>query len=205
MRDTAIFLGAGASKAEGAPLQGELFRDYFSSDIFKRSHDNMDRELATFFLEMFQIDVDREDTANIKFPTFEEVLGLTDLAIIRKEAFRHFDIENRAANSGSLRFIAQYLVFLVAKVLDFNLRGRATLHRTLVKTLREGNELKNAVFVSTNYDIIIDNALTEEKKHGIDLDYGVDFRNFDRPDDWKRPSMESRVSLFKPQPHVQRA
>jgi hypothetical protein len=25
MVDTAIFLGAGASKAEGAPLQGELF------------------------------------------------------------------------------------------------------------------------------------------------------------------------------------
>jgi hypothetical protein len=56
MPDIAIFLGAGASKAEGAPLQGELFRDYFSSDVFKRSHDNMDRELATFFLEMFQID-----------------------------------------------------------------------------------------------------------------------------------------------------
>lgn len=27
MVDTAIFLGAGASKAEGAPLQGELFRE----------------------------------------------------------------------------------------------------------------------------------------------------------------------------------
>ena len=49
MPDTAIFLGAGASKAEGAPLQGELFRDYFSSAIFKSSHDDMDRELATFF------------------------------------------------------------------------------------------------------------------------------------------------------------
>ena len=34
MPDTAIFLGAGASKAEGAPLQGDLFREYFSSDLF---------------------------------------------------------------------------------------------------------------------------------------------------------------------------
>jgi hypothetical protein len=64
---------------------------YFSSDTFKSRHDDMDRELATFFLEMFQIDVDREDPANIKFPTFEEVLGLTDLGIMRKEDFRHFD------------------------------------------------------------------------------------------------------------------
>src|SRR5713226_7128554 len=129
MPDTAIFLGAGASKAEGAPLQGELFRDYFSSDIFKSSHDN----------------IDREDTANIKFPTFEEVLGLTDLAIIRKEAFRHFDIENRAANSGSLRFIAQYLVFLVAKVLDAKLQKRAVEHRELVMTLRNAGKLRDIV------------------------------------------------------------
>jgi len=38
---------------------------------------------------MFRIDVDR-DVSKITFPTFEEVLSLTDLAIMRKEAFRHF-------------------------------------------------------------------------------------------------------------------
>lgn len=196
--NTAIFLGAGASKAEGAPLQGELFREYFSSAAFKNSHDDMDRELATFFHEMFQIDVDHGDIGNVSFPTFEEVLGLTDLAIMRKEAFRHFDIENRAANSGRLRFIAQYLVFLVAKVLDFKLQDRAILHRRLVTALRKGRELTNVVFVSTNYDILIDNALTEESVNGIDLDYGVEFRNFERPGDWRRPSPGQSVSLFKP-------
>jgi NAD-dependent SIR2 family protein deacetylase len=198
MVHTAIFLGAGASKAEGAPLQGELFQEYFSSDLFKNSHDEMDRELATFFSEMFQIDVDRNNISKIKFPTFEEVLGLTDLAIMRKESFRNFDIENRATNSGRLRFIAQYLVFLVAKVLDAKLRGHAELHRILVSALRNANELRNVVFVTTNYDILIDNALTEEHAHGIDLDYGVEFRNFDQPDDWTRPALDSRVQLFKP-------
>lgn len=197
MVDTAIFLGAGASKADGAPLQGELFREYFSSRLYKDSIDEMDRELATFFLEMFQINVD-EDVSKISFPTFEEVLGLTDLAILRKEAFRHFDIENRGANSGRLRYIAQYLVFLVAKVLDSKLEYRPTSHRKLVTALHEGKELKNVLFVSTNYDILIDNALTEAQVDGIDLDYGVDFRNFDRPDDWRRPRIDSRVSLFKP-------
>ncbi len=197
MIDTAIFLGAGASKAEGAPLQGELFQEYFSSDLFKNSHDEMDRELATFFTLMFQIDVDNGDISNVKFPTFEEVLGLTDLAVIRKESFRNFDIENRATNSGRLRFIAQYLVFLVAKVLDVKLRGRATLHRQLVEALRTANQLKNIVFVSTNYDILIDNALTEMRAHGIDLDYGVEFRNFDEGG-WGRPALDSRVQLFKP-------
>jgi len=198
MVDTAVFLGAGASKAEGAPLQGQLFQDYFSSDLFKNSHDEMDRELATFFALMFQIDVDNSDVSNIKFPTFEEVLGLTDLAIMRKESFRNFDIDNRATNSGRLRFIAQYLVFLVAKVLDAKLQGHAKIHRKLVSTLSSANELRKIVFVSTNYDILIDNALTEEKANGIDLDYGVEFRNFDNPGDWSRPSLNNRVQLFKP-------
>jgi NAD-dependent SIR2 family protein deacetylase len=198
MVNTAIFLGAGASCAEGAPSQGQLFADYFSSDTFRQSPEDMDRELATFFLEMFQIDVDHGDIRNIQFPTFEEVLGLTDLAIIRKEAFKHFDIENRAANSGRLRFIAQYLVFLVAKVLDFKLQDRALRHRNLVVALRDANELKRVAFVSTNYDILIDNALTEEHDQGTDLDYGVDFRNFERRDDWRRPHVNRRVSLFKP-------
>jgi len=198
MVNTAIFLGAGASKAEGAPLQGELFRKYFSSDLFRNSHADMDRELATFFLEMFHIDVDHGDMEKIDFPTFEEVLGLTDLAIMRKEAFRHFDIENRATNSGRLRFIAQYLVLLVARVLDATLEGRAEHHRKLVSALREAGELRNVVFVSTNYDILIDNALDEQYENDIDIDYGVDLRNFGNPGDWRRPRRNKSVSLFKP-------
>ena len=198
MVDTAIFLGAGASKAEGAPLQGELFADYFSSSSFRKSRGKMDRELAAFFSEMFGLDVKHGDLANINFPTFEEVLGLTDLAIMRKEAFRHFDIENRDRNSGRLRFVAQYLIFLVAKVLHEKLGDRARLHRQLVAGLRTRNALLKTAFVSTNYDILIDNALTAEHANGISLDYGVEFRNFDWPDDWKRPQRGSSVSLFKP-------
>jgi hypothetical protein len=197
MVDTAIFLGAGASKAEGAPLQGELFWDYFSSESFRRSRSSMDRELTAFFREMFNIDVKRRDLSNADFPTFEEVLGLTDLAIMRKESFRHFDIENRAKNSGRLRFVAQYLVFLVAKVLDEKLGNRARIHRQLVTGLREANKLQNTLFVSTNYDILIDNALTEEY-HYFDLDYGIEFRNFDWPNDWKRPQLGRNILLFKP-------
>jgi hypothetical protein len=179
-------------------LQGELFKQYFSSNLFRNSHEEMDRELATFFKEMFEIDIELEDPSRINFPTFEEVLGLTDLAIHRKEAFKHFDIENRATNSGRLRFIAQYLVFLVARVLDANLRNRAKFHRKLVSALQDADVLKKVVFVSTNYDILIDNALVDEYQHNIDLDYGMEFRNFDRSDDWTRPRRNRSVSLYKP-------
>lgn len=197
MTKTAIFLGAGASKAEGAPLQGELFRDYFSSCRLRRDGDVMDRELATFFRLMFGIDVEGGDVHDIEFPTFEEVLGLTDLAILRKESFRSLDIENRAVNSGMLMYIAQYLVFLVAKVLDEKLRDGQGVHRDLVRKLHYANELKNTVFISANYDILIDNALSDLYNQ-IDLDYGVEFRNFDRKGDWKRPRRNRSVTILKP-------
>jgi hypothetical protein len=140
MAHTAIFLGAGASKAEGAPLQGEIFRDYFSSKEFKKSRDAMDLELTSFFSEMFHIDVRGANLSAVTFPTFEEVLGLTDLAMTRKEAFRNFDIENRSPQSGRLRFIAQYLVFLVPKVLHGKLGHNGVWHRKLVEGLRKGNQ-----------------------------------------------------------------
>ena len=54
------------------------------------------------------------------------------------------------------------------------------------------------VFVSTNYDILIDNALVDEYRHDTDLDYGVEFRNFDRADDWTRPRRNRSVWLYKP-------
>ena len=83
--ETVIFLGAGGSKANGAPLQGEVFKEYFRSNVFKNSHENMGREIATFFAKMFGIDVHNDPVHSIVFPTFEEVLGLTDLAILRKK------------------------------------------------------------------------------------------------------------------------
>ena len=202
MADTAIFLGAGASKAEGAPLQGELFKEYFSSPDFRGKRTKMNRELTEFFSQMFKLDVKDPTLTNESFPTFEEVLGLTDLAILRKEAFRHFDIDNKEhRNSGRLRIMGQYLVFLVATVLSRKLPRRIGHHRRLVRSLHEANQLPNVVFVSTNYDILIDNALTEEPER-IDLDYGVEFRNFDaafRGDNyWHRPDLDRRVGLFKP-------
>jgi hypothetical protein len=196
--ETVIFLGGGASTAEGAPTQSELFRQYFGSKAYKASDTNMDRNLATFFSQMFGIDVDNVPARSIPFPTFEEVLGLTDLGLLRKESFKYFDLENAASNSGRLRSIQQSLIFLVAKILDQKLGEPRGFHRQLVDRLWRAGKLLNTAFISTNYDILIDNALTELHERRIDLDYGIDFRNFERPGDWERPNPSCRVLLFKP-------
>jgi hypothetical protein len=196
MLRTAIFLGAGASKAEGAPLQGELFERIFANRA-KRSKKVVHHELARFFRDMFSIDTKSKDISNILFPTFEEVLGLTDLAMLRKQGFKGFELETFGSDGSPLRNISRDLILSMAEILGSSVGAKVKWHRQLVRELDKSRTLGQTAFISTNYDILIDNALTSAFKRW-DLDYAVDFRNFDRSGDWSRPRPDRRVLLLKP-------
>ncbi|MDR3589852.1 MAG: SIR2 family protein [Negativicutes bacterium] len=174
---TAIFLGGGASAAEGAPQQSELIRDYFR--LLRPDKDRkpsvMYREIVSYFRKIFSIDIDREDLDTISFPTFEEALGLLDLAVRRREAFKDFDLENISQSSNRIGFMRQYLVLLLAAVLDDSRECRGALHRRMVGELDRSGFLQDTVFVTTNYDTLIDNALADVP--GSSLDYGLEFAN----------------------------
>ena len=48
-----------------------------------------------FFKTFFDIDTnDYKNLSKIKFPTFEEVLGILELAINRQESFKGFDLNS---------------------------------------------------------------------------------------------------------------
>lgn len=194
---TAILFGAGASAAEGAPVQSRLFADYFAAATRHGVSHEMDRELATFFDVMFDINVD--DPATLKtalFPTFEEALGILDLAERRRESLKEFDLENMASNSNRIRFIRQYLVMLMAKALHDKLHGSGNKHRELIRKLHRARRIQDTVFITTNYDILIDNALTSLYAKNVMLDYGIDFTNFDDPGGWTAPD-ERAAKLYK--------
>ena len=98
----AIFLGAGASAAEHCPIQSQLFVEYFKSLTKKDYKSEMNIELHKFFKDMFNIDTINDDIDKILFPTFEEVLGLIDLAEQRRESFKSFGFENLHKKSNSI-------------------------------------------------------------------------------------------------------
>jgi len=77
----------------------------------------MGRELATFFLFMFGIDVDNDRIDKIYLPTFEEALSLIDLAELKKELFREFPLENITPNGFRLSHLRQYLVLSMARTI----------------------------------------------------------------------------------------
>src|SRR4051794_13080250 len=125
---TVIFLGAGASAADGAPIQSGLFRDYFSSFSFLNSTDEMDNELRTFFFDMFRIDVDGKDLPSVKFPTFEEAIGILDLAELRRESLKGYDLATRISNSNRLRAVKIHLITAMSQIIAEKLSTSGLTH-----------------------------------------------------------------------------
>ena len=193
---TAIFLGAGASAAEGAPIQTNLFKDYFNlirsrNRFVTQEHE---RELASFFALMFDLDVDNGDLDNMLFPTFEEALGVLDLADLKNEAFKDFANINFASNSGRIKFLRLYLVYLMADIINDKLRNSGSIHRNLIRNLNSNGTLNNTIFLTTNYDILCDNAILNlypDRK----VDYGVDFVNY--PEENHFNNNLTSIKLFK--------
>lgn len=188
--ETVIFLGAGASAADGAPVQNQLFNNYFEEPS-RWEHGN---GLGEFFRDFFGIDT-RSSLRHALFPTFEEVLGVIELAISRGESMRGYSL---TPHSPDLQLIREYLILLIAKSLRANLdSGGNGVHTSLVERLVSGGiDIRKTAFISLNYDILLDNALTE-RHDDVDLSYGVDFTNFGRAGDWHKPRKGRSINLYK--------
>ncbi|MBP2635682.1 MAG: SIR2-like domain protein [Firmicutes bacterium] len=171
----AIFLGGGASAAEGAPVQSILFQKYFKTLREKNNYSDSVQvnELRAYFKQMFYIDVLQDNLEDVQFPTFEEAIGLLDLAVRKRQAFKNFDLENLTPNSNRIGYIRQYLVSLMAEVLEDRTSVANGLHRYLVDNLASLGYLKDIFFISTNYDLLIDQALANRRR--IQIDYGINF------------------------------
>jgi NAD-dependent SIR2 family protein deacetylase len=188
-----VFLGAGASKSEGAPLQGELFEKYFQDVAGTTGLADFEQVVATFFQRCFGIDSREPSTLAKGFPTFEEALGVLELALQRGESFR---ARSASALNPQLQRVRERLVFLIALVLEKSLTEGGKHHRALVERLSREGTLRRTTFLTSNYDILIDNALIEAFPD-FDLDYGVEFTNPEREGDWSRPRKGKAISLHK--------
>lgn len=188
-----IILGAGASKSDGAPLQRDLFRDFFDY-IYRNSKNSILLEeqeeiLVDFFKIFWNIDIQSHDAE--EFPTFEDCLGILDIAYARGESFRGYRKEK-------INQTRDALIFLIGKVLDIKLKGKTNnFHLKLVNRLKNEDKLLRTSFISLNYDLIIDNVLGDlcrkNEENKLYLDYGINFMN----SDWRKPIPERSIPLFK--------
>ncbi|QDV88973.1 hypothetical protein RAS2_00320 [Phycisphaerae bacterium RAS2] len=171
---TAIILGAGASAADGAPLQADLLRGFFESrrDADRIQNAAMQHRLAEHFEQIWGICV-TENTSHSDFPTFEEALGLLELADSRREYFKN--ISRNESHGARVSEIREHLVALIAVYLEEKLRTSQQNHLKLISSLRRTGWITSTVFLSLNYDNLIDNALGPAADQ---IDYGINFGNY---------------------------
>ncbi len=147
------------------------------------------------------------DDAPLHLPTFEETLGIIETAIERKEYFRGYGspwgltdyqqiqiAESIARQTNLLGDVEESLVqvyedflYAITEVLSKKLETPTGYHKTLIERLRCENKLEETVFVSLNYDILIDNALL---KKNLRPNYNIPFtRGY--------PKRGQKIPLFK--------
>ena len=171
-----IILGAGASAADGAPLQAGLFRKY--AEIIQRNAGNFmhaasEGELRTFFSLMWGADIDDPNLTSQYFPTFEEALGLLEIAIARGEFFKAFGgLQADATRAHEMR---SHLSNLIAVVLDDALQHAPQTHTNLISHLQALGWMNKVSLLSFNYDLLIDNSVRNALN--VEPDYAVSFRS----------------------------
>ena len=126
--------------------------------------------LSKFFKDFFGINVN-QSLNNISFPTFEEILGILEFSLLRHESFKNYPL---TPHDPKIQTIREEFIFLIARILKEKLQLGRPVHDSLIKRLSNESRLNSTAFISLNYDILIDNSLTNIH-HLVDLDYGINF------------------------------
>lgn len=151
MNAPVIILGAGATKECGGPLTNEILPSAFS--VLGISEDSL-RELAEFLKEHFHMKFGARKLAPQDFPPLPLLLSLVDTAIDRKHAFgKRWPLERMRTVRSSL----EYAIFTVLKETLQKLPPNRDFHEQLFKYLRKD---EFPTVISLNYDLIVDNAIT---------------------------------------------
>ncbi|TFG23723.1 MAG: hypothetical protein EU532_13215 [Promethearchaeota archaeon] len=200
MIDKTLFIfGAGASKADEAPVQNELLSEIFDllegNNEYKCANLNQEfvKEIKDFLFKLYPISEKLE--FNEFYPTFEEIMGLIHFAIIRDESFKGISFNK-------LKTYIEALIALISYILETKLGYKAKVNRKFIKYLYEKFKDKNPInnvelnkifintfsFLNINYDILLDNALNDLKEEkGVQYEYC-----------FKVKSRFYKLKLFKP-------
>jgi len=174
-----FFFGAGASKAENAPLTSELLLEALKSPSGNQHFLSV---IKRFLTELFKIERFDNIEGTEQLPKFEELLTLVDVALLKEEEFSEY------WNRTRLFELREALVYCIAKILRIKLQPRERestphYHRRFIRNIFDSAidiESDKNSFISLNYDILLDYALLDLHPRW-DVDYGIGFRNFEEP------------------------
>ncbi len=175
MKNQVFFFGAGASISEGGLPTSKLL---FESLKNPRVDHRLVSSIIRFLKDLFSI----ENINGLKsakcLPSFEELLTIVDVAILKQEEFSDYWVTE------NLWEIRKALVYCVAAILRIMIEGKTDdlvvkYHRKFIENIfRVDANINNEAisFISLNYDILLDSAIFDlHEGKRWDVDYGIKF------------------------------
>jgi hypothetical protein len=182
---TVYIFGAGASKAVAD--QSPLMKDFLASAFETFPDDTRIREVRDFVCDFYP-GRPWADDAQILWPRLEDLLSQLDLSIAQTRPLSPYYKVPRVQE------LREHVVYLIAKVLQEKLGSLddpAT--RDFVRNVLQEED----TIISLNYDIILDNALLEERGQ---VNYGTEVRRASKVYRlWRHvdPRQSIQVPLYK--------
>lgn len=166
-----LIFGAGATKACGGPLTNEILPQAFQPQIRAAiAREGYDDLLEHFLIENFHLPPNQRSRKGLHYPGLPLLLSLIDTAIDRKQPL--------GANWGADRLVLvrEALEYVIFALLDHNLK--AIKRNFYYDLLEKVFETREPIAISLNYDIILDNAITQlvERRTPAFPFYGCDIR-----------------------------
>lgn len=155
--------GAGASIAEGAPLQRDILKLIYKSDDQQLNKSEAASQVCTFIDENF-------DTSEGLYPTLESIFGYLDYFISRREGLGSEYTTSRILE------IKEYLIKLVHYIISKSSGHRAGVYRNFWNVVSAKN--RNISVVTMNYDTFIDESFDFLYPDRGYIDYCIELMNY---------------------------
>jgi len=182
---TVYIFGAGASKA--VTNRAPLMKDFLSA-AFKTFPDDSRISAVRDFVCNFYLSCRLEDDVHMLWPRLEDLLSQLDLSIAQNRPLSPYHKVPRVQE------LREHVVYLIAKVLHETLDS---LEDSATQDFVRDVWQKEDTIISLNYDIILDNALLEERRQ---VNYGTEVRLVSKmPQCWQGvdPQENNPVPLYK--------
>ncbi|WP_347491440.1 SIR2 family protein [Desulfoscipio sp. XC116] len=177
-RDVVFVFGAGASYADGAPLQADILPLIMSGELPDIQNSPIGQMVTEFIAHNFAWDAQ----ARI-YPTLETVFGFLDYFISQDE---HLSAQYPNAK---IRAVKEGLIKIIHYVISVKSNEQGKTYRSFWKTIGKYNP--NIAILTLNYDTLLENAFSFMYPDADCINYCIHLMNEDL--DRKKPSMERHL------------
>jgi len=167
-RDVVFVFGAGASYADGAPLQADILPIIMSNELSDIQKSKTGQTVTEFIADNFAWDVQSQI-----YPTLETVFGFLDYFISQDE-----HLSARYPNA-QIRAIKEGLIKLIHYVISVKSNRQGTTYRSFWEAVSRYNP--NIAILTLNYDTLLEDALSSLCPGAGYINYGIHLMNYDLP------------------------